>query len=129
MALAKLVTVLRLTFLRFCTVFGFSLFGRVVGVYSGSSQGYRVGHVVRVYGTKASKMSQKACLEFVAAPQLARAARKHRSRVGRTPWHPGSAADRPDRVGSTPRSLWGCHKLAAERATEGVLAEVVEFEN
>ena len=27
------------------------------------------------YGTKASKMSQKACLEFVAAPQPARAAR------------------------------------------------------
>ena len=99
-----------------------------VGVYSGSSQGYRVGHVVRVYGTKASKMSEKACLEFVAAPQLARAARKHRSRVGRTPWVPGSAADRPDRVGSTPRSLWSCNKLAAERATEGVLAEVVECE-
>ena len=27
-----------------------------------------------------------------------------------------------------PRSLWGCHKVAAERATEGVPAEVVEFE-
>ena len=73
-------------------------------------------HVVRVYGTKASKMSQKACLEFVAAPQLARAARKHRSRGA------------PDRKGSTPRSLWGCNKLAAERATEGVPAEVMECE-
>ena len=89
---------------------------------------HRAGHVLRVYGTKASKMSQKACLEFVAAPQPARAARKHRSRVGRTPWHPGSAADRPDRTGSTPRSLWGCHKLAAERATDSVLAEVMECE-
>ena len=27
-----------------------------------------------------------------------------------------------------PRSLWSCHKLAAERATEGVPAEVMEFE-
>ena len=48
-------------------------------------------HVVRVYGTKASKMSQKACLEFVAAPQPARAARTHRSRVLCTQWDPGSA--------------------------------------
>ncbi len=77
---------------------------------------------------KASKMSQKACLEFVAAPQLARAARKHRSRVGGTPWHPGSAANRPDRMGSTPRSLWGCNKVAAERATDGVPAAVMECE-
>ncbi|EOD11864.1 hypothetical protein EMIHUDRAFT_214212 [Emiliania huxleyi CCMP1516] len=30
--------------------------------------------------------------------------------------------------GSTPRSLWGCHKVAAERATEGVPSEVMEFE-
>jgi len=36
------LTVLRLRFRDFCTVFGFSLFGRV-GVYSGSSQWYRVG--------------------------------------------------------------------------------------
>ena len=43
------------------------------------------------YGTKASKMSQKACLEFVAAPQPARAARTHRSRVLCTQWDPGSA--------------------------------------
>ena len=42
MELAKLATVLRLTFRGFCTVFGFSLFGRV-GVYSGISQWYRVG--------------------------------------------------------------------------------------
>ena len=34
--------VLRPTFRVFCTVFGFSLFGRV-GVYSGISQWYRVG--------------------------------------------------------------------------------------
>ena len=26
------------------------------------------------------------------------------------------------------RSLWGCHKVAAERATDGVLAEVMECE-
>ena len=90
--------------------------------------GAHCGVVARVYGTKASKMSQKACLEFVAAPQPARAARKHRSSVGRTPWHPVSAADRPDRLGSTPRSLWGCNKLAAERATDGVPAEVMECE-
>ena len=31
-------------------------------------------------------------------------------------------------VGSTPRSLWGCSKLAAERAIEGVPAEVMECE-
>ena len=49
------------------------------------------GHVLRVYGPKASKMSQKACLEFVAAPQPARAARTHRSRVLCTQWDPGSA--------------------------------------
>ena len=79
------------------------------------------------YGPKASKMSQKACLEFVAAQQPARAARKHRSCVGRTPWHPVSAANRPDQA-PTPRSLWGCNKLAAERATEGVPAEVMEYE-
>ena len=84
--------------------------------------------VARVYGPKASKMSQIACLEFVAAPQPARAARKHRSRVGGTPWHPVSAANRPDRTGSTPRSLWGCHKVAAERAIEGVPSEVMECE-
>ena len=42
MELAKLATVLRLTFRGFCTVFGVSLFGRV-GVYSGISQWYRVG--------------------------------------------------------------------------------------
>ena len=47
---------------------------------------------------------------------------------GRTPWHPVSAVNRPDRTGSTPRSLWGCHKVAAERATEGVPSEVMEFE-
>ena len=86
------------------------------------------GVVARVYGPKASKMSEKACLEFVAAPQPARAVRKHRSRVGGTPWHPVSAANRPDRTGSTPRSLWGCNKVAAERATEGVPSEVMEFE-
>ena len=79
-------------------------------------------------GQKRRKCPKKACLEFVAAPQPARAARKHRSRVGGTPWHPGSAANRPDRSGSTPRSLWGCNKLAAERATDGVLAEVMECE-
>ena len=79
-------------------------------------------------GQKRRKCPKKACLEFVAAPQPARAARKHRSRVGGTPWHPVSAANRPDRTGSMPRSLWGCHKVAAERATDGVLAEVVEFE-
>lgn len=27
-----------------------------------------------------------------------------------------------------PRSLWSCHKLAAERATDGVPAEVMECE-
>ena len=27
-----------------------------------------------------------------------------------------------------PRSLWGCNKLAAERATDGVPAEVMECE-
>ena len=48
-------------------------------------------HVVRVYGTKASKMSQKACLEFVAAPQPARAAGTHRLLDLCTPWDPGSA--------------------------------------
>ena len=42
MELAKLATVLRPRFRGFCTVFGFSLFGRV-GVYSGISQWYRVG--------------------------------------------------------------------------------------
>ena len=42
MELAKLATVLRRIFRGFCTVFGFSLFGRV-GVYSGISQWYRVG--------------------------------------------------------------------------------------
>ena len=87
------------------------------------------GMLCEYMGQKRRKCPKKACLEFVAAPQPARAARKHRSRVGRTPWHPVSAADRPDRLGSTPRSLWGCNKLAAERATEGVPAEVVEFEN
>ena len=45
-----------------------------------------------------------------------------------TPWHPVSAANRPDRPGSTPRSLWGCHKPAAERATDGVPSEVMECE-
>ncbi len=47
--------------------------------------------VVRVYGPKASKMSPKACLEFVAAPQPARAAGTHRLLDTRTPWDPGSA--------------------------------------
>ena len=42
-------------------------------------------------GTKASKMSQKACLEFVAAPQPARAAGTHRLLDTRNPWVPGSA--------------------------------------
>ena len=40
MAFAKLVTTFFVP--GFCTVFGFSLFGRV-GVYSGISQWYRVG--------------------------------------------------------------------------------------
>ena len=79
-------------------------------------------------GQKHRKCPKKACLEFVAAPQPAHAARKHRSRVGGTPWHPVSAANRPDGTGSTPRSLWGCNKLAAERATDGVPAEVMECE-
>ena len=79
-------------------------------------------------GQKRRKCPKKACLEFVAAPQPAHAARKHRSRVGGTPWHPVSAANRPDGTGSTPRSLWGCNKLAAERATDGVPAEVMECE-
>ena len=87
-----------------------------------------VGLLHEYMGQKRRKCPKKACLEFVAAPQPARAARKHRSRVGRTPWHPVSAADRPDRLGSTPRSLWSCHKLAAERATDGVPAEVMECE-
>ncbi|EOD20692.1 hypothetical protein EMIHUDRAFT_255450 [Emiliania huxleyi CCMP1516] len=39
-----------------------------------------------------------------------------------------SAANRPDRMGSTPRSLWGCNKVAAERATDGVPAAVMECE-
>ena len=90
---------------------------------------YWLGGLLHEYmGQKRRKCPKKACLEFVAAPQPARAARKHRSSVGRTPWHPVSAADRPDRLGSTPRSLWGCNKLAAERATDGVPAEVVECE-
>ena len=42
MELAKLATVLRPRFRGFCTVFGFSLFGRV-GVNPGISQWYRVG--------------------------------------------------------------------------------------
>ena len=78
-------------------------------------------------GQKRRKYPKKV-LFFVTAPQPARAAGKHRSRVGGTPWHPVSAANRPDRTGSMPRSLWGCHKVAAERATEGVPAEVMECE-
>ena len=65
-------------------------------------------HVVRVYGPKASKMSQKACLEFVAAPQPARAAGTHRLLDLCTPWVPGSAPNRPDRLGSTPARSRGC---------------------
>ena len=30
--------------------------------------------------------------------------------------------------GSTPRSLWGCNKVAAEHATDGVPSEVMECE-
>ena len=63
---------------------------------------------------------QKACLEFVAAPQPARAARTHRSRVRHTLWTPPSVPNQLECKSSTPRSLWGCNKLAAERATEGV---------
>ena len=66
---------------------------------SGKADG-EVEALVRVWlGARdvASKMSQKACLEFVAAPQPARAARKrHRSRVGRTSRHPVSAADQTE---------------------------------
>ena len=84
--------------------------------------------VVRAYGPKASKMSQKACLEFVSAPQPARAAGTHRSRVLHTRWTPPSVQNQLEWVGSTPYSRCSGHKLAAERATDGVLAEVVEFE-
>ncbi|EOD25020.1 hypothetical protein EMIHUDRAFT_237969 [Emiliania huxleyi CCMP1516] len=56
------------------------------------------------HAAKASKMSEKACLEFVAAPQPARAAGTHRSRVRHT------------------------RKYAAERATDGVPAAVMECE-
>ena len=61
-------------------------------------------------------------------PSKARAARTHRSRVRHTRWTPPSVPNQLEWVGSTPRSLWGCSKLAAERATDGVLAEVVECE-
>ena len=66
--------------------------------------------------------------DFVAAPQRARRRAYSVWSVGRTPWHPVSSANRPDRLGSTPRSLWGCHKVAAERAIEGVPSEVMECE-
>ena len=95
---------------------------------NGKEQEEPSGLLHEYMGQKRRKCPKKACLEFVAAPEPARAARTHRSRVRRTPWHPGSAPNRPDRIGSMPRSLWSCHKLAAERATDGVPAEVMECE-
>ena len=80
---------------------------------------------------KASKMSQKACLAFVAAHspgarcQEAPLARSEHSLGPRECSEPTTG---PDRLGSTPRSLRGCHKLAAERATDGVPSEVMEYE-
>ena len=46
--------------------------------------------------------------------------------VGRVPELPSTQHPHP--LGSTPRSLWSYNKLAAERATDGVPAEVMEFE-
>ena len=86
------------------------------------------GLLCEYMGQKRRKCPKKACLEFVAAPQPARAAGTHRLLDTRTPWVPGSACIQQERVGSTPRSLWSCHKLAAERATDGVPAEVMECE-
>ena len=79
-------------------------------------------------GQKRRKCPKKACLEFVAAPQPARAAGTHRSRVRHTQWTPPSVPNQLESAGSTPCSLWGCNKLAAERATDGVPAEVMECE-
>ena len=75
----------------------------------------RVGRPTTNMGQKRRK-----CLEFVAAPQPARAARTHRARVRHTLWTPPSVPNQLECKSSTPRSLWGCNKLAAERATEGV---------
>ena len=71
---------------------------------------------------------QKACLEFVSAPQPARAAGTHRSRVLHTRWTPPSVQNQLEWVGSTPYSRCSGHKLAAERATDGVPSEVMECE-
>ncbi|EOD31504.1 hypothetical protein EMIHUDRAFT_112832 [Emiliania huxleyi CCMP1516] len=53
--------------------------------------------------------------------------KQHLFQVGEYLWDK-SVENVPKKRGSMPRSLWSCHKLAAERATDGVLAEVVEFE-
>ena len=79
-------------------------------------------------GQKRRKCPKKACLEFVSAPQPARAAGTHRSRVLHTRWTPPSVQNQLEWVGSTPYSRCSGHKLAAERATEGVPAEVMECE-
>ena len=61
--------------------------------------------------------------------------RSQRGLPGRTARAFGTLGGRPpsvpnqlERVGSTPFSRWSCRKYAAERATEGVPSEVMEFE-
>ncbi|EOD27454.1 hypothetical protein EMIHUDRAFT_235801 [Emiliania huxleyi CCMP1516] len=62
--------------------------------------------------------------------RLGRGARAPRqpSKMSQKICGPPSVPNQLERVGSTPRLLWSCNKLAAERATEGVPAEVMEFE-